>query len=205
MPSMSSEVNHLPSSITQSVKIIVLGPFGVGKTTLINSVSEIRPLSTEETMTQYGQTVDDLADLPDKTTTTVAMDFGRLTIGDDIALYLFGAPGQPRFRKFVDDLMLGALGGIVLADTRRIDASFDHIDRLENAGVPYVITVNSFDGAPQYSEEELRQAFQLDDDTPLVICDARRRETAKQPLIALVRHLLAHTDSPAPQPEPSHT
>ncbi|MBB6036760.1 signal recognition particle receptor subunit beta [Phytomonospora endophytica] len=202
---MSSEVHHLPASVTQSVKIIVLGPFGVGKTTLINSVSEIRPLSTEETMTQYGQAVDDLADLPDKTTTTVAMDFGRLTIGDDIALYLFGAPGQPRFRTFVDDLMLGALGGIVLADTRRIDASFDHIDRLENAGVPYVITVNSFDGAPEYSEEELRQAFQLDDDTPLVICDARRRETAKLPLISLVRHLLAHTDASAPRPEPSRT
>ncbi|MEV0650445.1 ATP/GTP-binding protein [Phytomonospora sp. NPDC050363] len=199
---MSSDVRHLPTSVTQSVKIIVLGPFGVGKTTLINSVSEIRPLSTEETMTQYGQEVDDLADLPDKTTTTVAMDFGRLTIGDDVALYLFGAPGQPRFRSFVDDLMLGALGGIVLADTRRIEASFDHIDRLEHAGVPYVITVNTFDGAPAYSEDELRQAFQLDEDTPLVVCDARRRDSAKLPLISLVRHLLARSE--ASRPEPSH-
>lgn len=138
------------SAGARSVKVVVLGPFAVGKTTLVGSVSEIRPMRTEAQMTRAGELIDDLGGMKDKTTTTVAMDFGRVTLAEDIVLYLFGAPGQPRFHRMVRSLLDGALGGLVLVDTRRIDESFDAIDLLESAGLPYTVAVNHFaeEGAP---------------------------------------------------------
>ncbi|EFE72327.1 ATP-GTP binding protein [Streptomyces viridosporus ATCC 14672] len=177
--------------VDQSVKIVVLGPFAVGKTTLVGAVSEITPASTEERMTKAGEAVDTLRGLSDKTTTTVALDFGRLTLTDDIVLYLFGGPGQPRFSFMVDELMQGALGGVVLVDTARVTESWDAMGRMEEAGLPYVVAVNTFASSPRYGEAELRQALDLLPSTPLVECDVRRRESAKKPLIALVSYLLS--------------
>ncbi|MFI9772831.1 GTP-binding protein [Streptomyces sp. NPDC052415] len=186
----SSEGHYLAPGVSQSVKVVVLGPFAVGKTTLIGAVSEIRPASTEERMTKAGEAVDTLRGLSDKTTTTVALDFGRLTLTDDIVLYLFGGPGQPRFSFMVDELLQGALGGVVLVDTARVSESWDAMERVEEAGLPYVVAVNTFDNSPRYGEAELRRSLDLAPSTPLVECDVRRRESAKKPLIALVAHLL---------------
>jgi signal recognition particle receptor subunit beta len=172
------------------VKVVLLGPFAVGKTTFVRAVSEIRPACTEERMTKAGELVDDLRGLEGKETTTVAMDFGRLTVADDIVLYLFGAPGQPRFARMIEDLMEGALGGVVLVDTKRITESWDAMVRLEEAGLPYVVAINQFADSPHYSEQDLRAALDLAPATPLVFCDVRRRQSAKDPLIALVQHLL---------------
>ncbi|MEU3046790.1 ATP/GTP-binding protein [Streptomyces sp. NPDC006984] len=191
MLSKSSEGHYLAPGVDQSVKVVVLGPFAVGKTTLVGAVSEIRPASTEERMTKAGETVDTLRGLSDKTTTTVALDFGRLTLTEDIVLYLFGGPGQPRFSFIVDELMKGALGGVVLVDTARITQSWDAMERMEEAGLPYVVAVNTFADSPRYGEAELRGSLDLAPSTPLVECDVRRRESAKKPLIALVSHLLA--------------
>nr|WP_024126767.1 ATP/GTP-binding protein [Streptomyces sp. F2]AHE39493.1 Putative ATP/GTP-binding protein [Streptomyces sp. F2] len=187
----SSEGHYLAPGVNQSVKVVVLGPFAVGKTTLVGAVSEIRPASTEERMTKAGEAVDTLRGLSDKTTTTVALDFGRLTLTDDIVLYLFGGPGQPRFSFMVDELMQGALGGVVLVDTARITESWDAMGRMEEAGLPYVVAVNTFDNSPRYGEVELRRALDLAPSTPLVECDVRHRESAKRPLIALISHLLS--------------
>ncbi|WP_377268506.1 ATP/GTP-binding protein [Peterkaempfera sp. SMS 1(5)a] len=186
----SGDTRYLPASVQRAVKIVVAGPFGVGKTTLVGTLSEIRPLRTEETMTQAGAAVDDLAGIKDKTTTTVAMDFGRLTLNDHLVLFLFGAPGQARFQQLWHDLTYGALGALVLADTRRLDQSFDVIDRLEEAGLPYAVAVNDFPDAPSYDEERLRKALDLLPETPMVVCDARDRTSATDALITLVEHLL---------------
>ncbi|MEO3750526.1 ATP/GTP-binding protein [Streptomyces sp. B6B3] len=194
MASKLSEGAYLRPDVTTSVKIVILGPFGVGKTTYVGSISEIVPLATEERMTQAGELVDDLGGMANKTTTTVAMDFGRITLGGDIVLYLFGAPGQARFAPQIEGLLEGALGGLVLVDTRsaeRIEESFDAIGRLEEAGLPYAIAVNVFDDAPDYDVPVLRQALDLEPSTPLVLCDARERASTKEALIALVTHLLA--------------
>ncbi|MDX2709006.1 GTP-binding protein [Actinacidiphila glaucinigra] len=181
---------YLPESVQRAVKIVVAGPFGVGKTTLVGALSEIRPLRTEETMTQAGVAIDDLAGIKDKATTTVAMDFGRITLNEQLVLYLFGAPGQTRFQRLWQDLTYGALGALVLADTRRLDQSFDVIDRLEEAGLPYAVAVNDFPDAPAYDEERMRKALDLLPETPLVICDARDRTSATNALITLAEHLL---------------
>jgi signal recognition particle receptor subunit beta len=172
------------------LKIVVVGGFGVGKTTLVRSVSEIRPLNTEEVMTQAGVGVDEPAGLAHKTTTTVAFDFGRITLNERMVLYLFGAPGQERFWFLWDRLFSGTLGAVVLVDTRRMSDSWYAIDRLEHHRTPFVVAVNRFDDdASTFSLSEIRQALALPDHVLLVDCDARVRSSAKHVLITLVNHL----------------
>jgi signal recognition particle receptor subunit beta len=179
----------LPASATAAVKVVIVGGFGVGKTTLVRSVSEIRPLTTEETMTQAGVGVDDIAGVERKTATTVAMDFGRISLNDQLVLYLFGTPGQERFWFLWNGLFEGALGAIVLIDTRRLEVSFDVIGRLEDRGVPFVVAINAFPDSPVYGTSELREALDLPDSVPIVDCDARDRASSRDALLALMRYL----------------
>ncbi|MGW2211853.1 GTP-binding protein [Streptomyces sp. NPDC001781] len=178
------------ASADNGLKIVVVGGFGVGKTTLVRSVSEIRPLNTEETMTRAGESVDDIAHVGTKTATTVAFDFGRITLDAHNVLYLFGAPGQERFWFLWDRLFSGTLGAVVLVDTRRIDDSWYAIDRLEQHGTPFIVACNDF-GGPVRAGADVRAALDLDPHVPLVDCDARSRESAKEVLITLVRHVQA--------------
>jgi signal recognition particle receptor subunit beta len=177
-------------TLPTAVKILIAGGFGVGKTTLVGAVSETRPLRTEELLTEEGVSVDDLAGVETKTTTTVAMDFGRITISDDLVLYLFGTPGQDRFWFVWDELSLGALGAVVLADTRRLADCFPSVDYFEKHGTPFIVAVNCFDGARQYQLDEVQQALSLDPDVPVLLCDARKRESGKQVLIAVLEHAM---------------
>ncbi len=177
-------------AIPQAVKIIVAGGFGAGKTTMVASVSEITPLSTEEVMTEASQGVDDLGGVENKTTTTVALDFGRITINEDIVLYLFGTPGQDRFWFMWDELVEGSLGAVVLADTRRLDTCFHAVDFFERRGVPFVVAVNRFEGAAVYEIEEVREALDLPAEVPVLMADARERESSKEVLVALVTHII---------------
>lgn len=179
----------LPSSATTAVKVVIVGGFGVGKTTLVGSVSEIRPLTTEETMTQAGVGVDDINGIERKSETTVAMDFGRITINEELVLYLFGTPGQQRFWFLWNGLFEGALGAVVLVDTRRLEVSFDVIGRLEERGVPFVVAINTFPEAPGYPLEELRTALDLPDEVPILDCDARKRDSSRDVLMTLMRYL----------------
>ncbi|MEV0090906.1 ATP/GTP-binding protein [Streptomyces sp. NPDC050738] len=179
----------LPDTATAAVKIVIVGGFGVGKTTMVRSVSEIRPLTTEETMTQAGVGVDDNRGVDNKTATTVAMDFGRISISEQLVLYLFGTPGQERFWFLWNGLFEGALGAVVLVDTRRLAVSFDVIGRLEERGVPFVVAVNTFPDAPRHQLENLRTALDLPADVPIVNCDARRRESSRDTLMTLMRYL----------------
>jgi signal recognition particle receptor subunit beta len=191
---LASDEMYLRDTVRTSVKLLIVGHFAVGKTTLVGALSEIRPLRTEEHMTQAGASVDDLAGVPGKTTTTVAMDFGRLTLSDDLVLYLFGAPGQERFTPLWHDLARGALGALVLADTRRIEESFDVMALLEERGLRYAVAINQFDDAPVFPEEELREALDLLPTTPLITCDARDRASATRALITLVEYLIDSHD-----------
>ncbi len=174
----------------RAIKILLAGGFGVGKTTLVGAVSEIKPLRTEEPLTEGSLHTDSTEGVEGKTTTTVAMDFGRISLRRDLVLYLFGTPGQQRFWFMWDELAIGALGAVVLADTRRLASSFPAIDYFERRKIPFIVALNCFEGARRYDVEDVRMALDLDQDLPIIFCDARSRESAKEALITLVEHVL---------------
>ena len=189
---MASEISDR-RGLAAAVKVVVAGGFGVGKTTMVGSVSEVPPLRTEELITEASSGVDDLTGLDAKHTTTVALDFGRITINPELILYLFGTPGQNRFWFMWDELARGALGAVVLADTRKLDSCFPAVDFFERRGLPFVVAVNCFDDAFRYGTEEVRAALDLDEQVPVLLCDARDRASTKLVLITLLQHVMART------------
>ncbi|WP_213455976.1 GTP-binding protein [Rhizomonospora bruguierae] len=181
---------HSEDDLPTALKILIAGGFGVGKTTMVASLSEVDPLRTEEVITAESVGIDDLSGVEGKSTTTVALDFGRITLAGNLILYLFGTPGQDRFWFVWDELATGALGAVVLADTRRLADSFPSVDFFEKRGMPFLVAVNCFDGAKRYRPEDIRVALDLDDDVRVMLTDARDRQSAKEVLIAFVEDLI---------------
>jgi uncharacterized protein len=197
-----SERARRSAGVPITIKILIAGGFGAGKTTMVSSVSEIRPLRTEEVLSERGEHVDSLDGVEAKSTTTVAMDFGRITIRDDLVVYLFGTPGQQRFWFMWDELAFGALGAVVMADARRLADCFPSVDYFERHGIPFVVAVNCFDGERRYPLKAVVKALNLAGEVPVVLCDARRRESSRDVLVTLTEHAVRMLSRPSEPPVP---